>query len=172
MLAWRARQPAPSLALFALLTFLSLASSSCGGQVLAGQGDSGANAFVGTWTCTGTATENVTTPSDDPGAISSITRVQTFAASGETLTATAPEDGGSPGGCASVELSFSGSTATAGSGQTCTFNGLLVTIVSETFVVSGNTATSTTSTTLNQAGGEGLGTFAATVTVSSTCTRS
>jgi hypothetical protein len=154
-----------------LLVLLVAASSACGGQA-ATPPPSPTAAFVGTWTCNGTGTEAVSSPPGQPGSITTISQTEIFVANADgTLTATIPDDAGTSGACASTKFSVSGSTATALTGQSCSGGGFTTTIQSETFVVSGTSATSTTSSTLIQVATDGgSGTFTATVTASSTCT--
>jgi hypothetical protein len=96
--------------------------------------------FVGTWQCTGTTGLTVTTPPGVRPVQSPTTVTVVIVDNGDgTITATRTSDAGAS---CTTKSTVAGSNATLQSGQTCTFEGLTLTLTSGSANVMGNTLVS------------------------------
>jgi len=151
-----------------------------GGSDSSATGDANPILFVGTWTCSCTDTSTTDNPSagQQPSVVQ-YTDLATFMAGQDgTLSLTldtvdvgslpVDTDGGVEG-CSSFTFSVSDSTATAVSGPTCSGDGATLAFKSASFVVSGDTATIATVTSVSPQPGTTV--QAATDSLTGTCTR-
>jgi hypothetical protein len=154
---------------FALLVVVVASAAACSSGPAPAKPSS---AFVGTWTCSGTASEAFTSPPDIPGTTATITDTEVFAAtSGDGVTATTENEdaGGSVGQCQPATFSVSGTTATTSAPRTCSSGEATYVFQSETFVVSGTTAASTGSGTVSAEAPDGGVAYTGSVQYSMTC---